>query len=181
MFQQLRTGSSGLRRKSDANPNTGVVEEAIELLTSSIYGYQIKDCSQHTVAKHLLDEKTEAATNSKLFKKLDDGINSLYEVELAKAEIEHKKPTFVGFSFFKKQNCAFWSFTTTPSPNSVIKTSSKCWKWTEICCILILPRKNWKIVSDLKWDQNCRSFDQMTVSIVSLLMVQQISSREHVV
>ena len=35
--------------------------------------------------------------NSKLFKKLDHVNNSLYEVELAKAQIEHKEPIIVGF------------------------------------------------------------------------------------
>ena len=36
------------------------------------------------------------ALNIKLFKKLDHVNNSLYEVELAKAQIEHKKPITVG-------------------------------------------------------------------------------------
>ena len=35
--------------------------------------------------------------NSKIFKKLDHVNNSLYEVELAKAQIEHKEPIIVGF------------------------------------------------------------------------------------
>ena len=55
------------------------------------------DRSRHTVTKYLTDEKTHAAINSKLFKKLDHVNNSLFEVELAKAEIEHKEPIFVGF------------------------------------------------------------------------------------
>ena len=52
--------------------------------------------SQHTVTKYLGDKKTHAAINSKLFKRLDHVENSLYEVELAKAHIEHKEPIFVG-------------------------------------------------------------------------------------
>ena len=35
--------------------------------------------------------------NSKLFKKLDVVNNSLYELEIAKAQIEHKEPFIVGF------------------------------------------------------------------------------------
>ena len=50
-----------------------------------------------TLMKYLGDEKTHAAINSKLFKKLDHMNISLYEVELAKAEIEHKEPIIVGF------------------------------------------------------------------------------------
>ena len=55
------------------------------------------DRSRHTVTKYLADEKTHAAINSKLFKKLDHVNNSLYEVELTKAQIEHKEPIIVGF------------------------------------------------------------------------------------
>ena len=60
-------------------------------------GYQIMERSRHTVTKYLSNEKTHAAINSKLFKKLDHVNNSLYEVELAKAQIEHKEPIIVGF------------------------------------------------------------------------------------
>ena len=66
-------------------------------LANSCYGYQSMDRSRHTVTKYLGDEKTHASINSKLFKKLDHLNNSLYEVELAKAEIEHKEPIIVGF------------------------------------------------------------------------------------
>ena len=54
------------------------------------------DSSRHTVTKYLSDEKAHAANISKLFKKLDHVNNSLYEVELAKAQIEHKEPFIVG-------------------------------------------------------------------------------------
>ena len=53
--------------------------------------------SWHTVSKYLSDEKTHAAITSELFKKLDHLHKSLYEVELAKAQIEHKKLIIVGF------------------------------------------------------------------------------------
>ena len=55
------------------------------------------DRSRHTVTKYLADEKTHAAFISKLFKKLDHVNNSLYKVELAKAQIEHKELIIVGF------------------------------------------------------------------------------------
>ena len=61
------------------------------------------DRSRHSVTKYLTDEKTHAAIISKLFKKLDDvnNSNSLYEVELAKAQIEHKETIIVGFFNFQ--------------------------------------------------------------------------------
>ena len=44
-----------------------------------------------------MTKKTHAAINSKLFRTLDHVNNSLYEVELAKAQIEFKEPIIVGF------------------------------------------------------------------------------------
>ena len=85
------------RRERDENPNSSVVAETMKLLGNSSYGYQIMDWSQLTVTKCLTDEKTHAAITSKLFKKLDHVNNSLYEIELAIAQIEHKEPIIVGF------------------------------------------------------------------------------------
>ena len=59
------------RRKDDENPNSSFVAETMKLLANSSYGYQMIDQSRHTVTKYLSDEKTHAAINSKLFKKLD--------------------------------------------------------------------------------------------------------------
>ena len=85
------------RRQGDENPNSIGVTETMKLLANSSYGCQIIDRSRHTVKKNLTDKKTHAAINSKLFKKLDYVNISLYEVELAKAHIEHKQPIIVGF------------------------------------------------------------------------------------
>ena len=68
----------------------------MKLLANSSYGYQIMYRSWHTVTKYLADEKTHAAIFSKLFKKLDLVNNSLYEVEPAKAQSEHKELIIVG-------------------------------------------------------------------------------------
>ena len=85
------------KRLGDESPNSSVVAETMKFLANSSYGHQIMDRSRHTVTKYLTDEKTHAAINSKLFKKLNHVNNSLYEVELAKAQIEHKEPITVGF------------------------------------------------------------------------------------
>ena len=60
--------------------------------------------SWHTLTKYLSDEKTHAAINSKLFKKLDHFNNALQDVELAKAQIEHKEPINIEFLFFNMQH-----------------------------------------------------------------------------
>ena len=83
-------------RKGDENPHSNVVAETMKFLANSSYGYQIMDRSRQTnEVSHW--QKTHAAINSKLFKKLDHMSNSLYEVELAKAQIEHKESVIVGF------------------------------------------------------------------------------------
>ena len=55
------------------------------------------DRSCHTVTNFLTDEKTHGAINTKMCKRLDHINDQLYEVEMAKAEIEHKEPIIVGF------------------------------------------------------------------------------------
>ena len=96
-FNSFVQSAVNARRKGDENPNSSVVAETMKLLANSSYSYQIMDRSRHTVTKYLADEKTHAAINSKLFKKLDLVNNSLYEVELAKAQIDHKELIIVGF------------------------------------------------------------------------------------
>ena len=96
-FNSFLQAAVDARRKGDENPNSSVVAETMKLLGNSSYGYQIIDRRRHTLTKYLADEKTHAAINSKLVKKLDHVNNSLYEFELAKAMIEHKEPIIVGF------------------------------------------------------------------------------------
>ena len=70
----------------------------MNLLANSSYGYQTMDRSRHTVTNYLNDEKTHGAINTNFFKRLDHINDQLYEVELAKAEIELREPIIVGFS-----------------------------------------------------------------------------------
>ena len=96
-FNSFVQSAVDARRQGDENPKSSVVAETMKLLANSCYGSQIMDKSRHTVTKYLSDEKAHAAINSKLFKKLDHVNSSLYEVELAKAQVEHKEPIIVGF------------------------------------------------------------------------------------
>ena len=85
------------RREGDENPNSSVVAETMKLLANSSYGYQIMDRSRHTVTKCLNDKKTHGVINTILFKRLDHINDQFYVVEMAKAEIEQRKPIIVGF------------------------------------------------------------------------------------
>ena len=92
----VQFGVNALRRGGE-NPNSSVVAETMKLLANSSCGYQTMDRSRHTVTKYLSDEKTHGAINTKMFKRLDHINDQLYEVELAKAEIEHREPIIVWF------------------------------------------------------------------------------------
>ena len=59
------------------------------------------DRSRHTVTKYLSDGKTHATIKGKIFEKLDHVNKALYEIELAKAQVENKEPTIVGFYIFQ--------------------------------------------------------------------------------
>ena len=83
------------RRQGNENANSIVVAETMKLLANSLYGYQIKDRSRHSVTRYMKDEKTHAAINNKM--RLGHINDQLYEVELAKSEIEHEEPNIVGF------------------------------------------------------------------------------------
>ena len=96
-FNRFVQSAVDARRQGEENPNSSVVAGTMKLLANSSYGYQIMDRSRNTKTKYLSDEKTHAAINSKLFKKLDHANTSLYEGELAKAQIEHKESIIVGF------------------------------------------------------------------------------------
>ena len=60
-------------------------------LSNNFSVFRKLDCNLHNVTMYLYDNDTHSVTNSKLFKILDHGTNSLNEVELARAQIEHKK------------------------------------------------------------------------------------------
>ena len=95
-FENFVQSAVNARLEGDENPNSSVVAETTKLLANSSYGYQSMDRSRHTVTKYLSDKKTHGAINTKLFKRLDHINDQLYEVELAKAEIEHREHIFVG-------------------------------------------------------------------------------------
>ena len=115
----------------------------MKLLANSSYGYQIMDVSRHTVTKYLTDEKTHAAINSKLFKKLDHVNNSLYEVELAKSQIEHKEPIIVSFFILQYAKLRmlelYYNFLTRFCDVNKFEE-------LEMDTDSLLPRKDWKIV-----------------------------------
>ena len=96
-FNEFVQSAVDARRKEDENPNSTVAAETMKLLANSSYDYQNMDACRHTVTKFLTDEKTHGAINTKFFKRLDHINGHLYEAEMAKAEIEHREPTIVGF------------------------------------------------------------------------------------
>ena len=76
-FDNFVQSAVDARRQGDENPNSSVVAETTKLLANSFYGYQIMDCSRHTVTKYLTNEKTHSVINRKLFKRFNQLINCL--------------------------------------------------------------------------------------------------------
>ena len=90
------------RRQGDENSNSSVVAETMKLLANSLYVHQIMDPSLHNVTKYRTVEKTHIAISSKIFifKPPNHITDQIYEVELVKPEIEHRKPIIVGLLGF---------------------------------------------------------------------------------
>ena len=59
------------------------------------------DRSQHTVTKHLNDEKTHSGFDEILFRWLNFITDQLCDVELVNSGIEHREPIFFGFFFLQ--------------------------------------------------------------------------------
>ena len=78
------------------------------------------DRSRYTVMKYLIDRKTHAAINSKLFRKLYHVHNAWYEFELNKTQVEPIERIVVRFLFLSMQKSACWNCTTIFSSKSVM-------------------------------------------------------------
>ena len=125
------------------------------------------DRSRHIVTKFLSDENTHAALKSKIFKRLDHVNNTLYEVELAKGQIEHKELIIVGifilqYAKLRRLELYYKFFTRFCDKN----------KFDE----LEMDTNSLYLVLAEKELEDCikpeiRGFDQITLSIVSLLML----------
>ena len=83
-FNNFVQSAVNARREGEENPNSSVVAGTMKLLANSSYGCQVMDRSRHTVTQYLSDEKTHAAINTKLFKRLDHINDQFNEVDLAK-------------------------------------------------------------------------------------------------
>ena len=100
------------------------------------------DPSCHTVTKFLSDEKTHGAINTNVFKRLDHINDHLYEVELAKAKIEHRKPTFVGFFILQYAKLRMLELYYNFFGDSATSTKLRSWNWTLIFGIWLCMRKS---------------------------------------
>ena len=122
-FNKFVQSTVNARREVNENPNSSLVAETMKLLGISSYGYQIMSRSRHTVTNYLIDVKTRGAINTNLFKRLDHINDQLYEVELAKAEIQHREPIIVGFFILQSLNVECWRFSNTFLRDSVTSTN----------------------------------------------------------
>ena len=140
------------------------------------------DRSWHTVTKYPSDERTHAAIDSKLFKKLDCLNNSMYQVELATAQMEYEEPIISGFLFHQNAELRllelYYNFFHQLRWRKQVRRFGNEF---EESLYLALVKKELEVCVKpeilAQWD-GC---DQLTVSKVLLLMLLQISSPKHFV
>ena len=95
-----------VRRQGGKSPNSSVVKKTIQWLANCSYVFQSRTCSNCSVRKYMIDEKTLAAINSKLFKRLAHVNSQLNEVKLVKSPVEQKANLFrnVQLAVFRIEN-----------------------------------------------------------------------------
>ena len=76
-------------RSEEENPLSSVVDENLNFLANSFYGYNIMDRRPHTVTIYLEVDKTRGASNYRIFKVWGHGSDQIYETELVKSEVKH--------------------------------------------------------------------------------------------
>ena len=119
-FNSFSQSAVDASKQVDKKPNSSVVAATLKLLANSSYGCQQMDRSQHSVTKYLNDGTTPAANNSERFRKLDLVHIALYEVELSKAQIEHKELIIVELFLVQFLKLRKRASTIISSPNSVM-------------------------------------------------------------
>ena len=133
-FKNILQSAVNTRRQRDENTISSLVADTLKLLANISYGYQVMDRSRHSITKKTKDGKTHAAINPKISKRFGYFNDQLYEVDLAKSEIERKEQIIVGF--FKRQYAKlrilelYYLF----HQNFVILTSMRRWKSVPILC-----------------------------------------------
>ena len=85
------------RCKGDENPKSSVFTDTMKLLANSSNGCQFIDRKCYSITKYTNDEETHTEIHNKIFKRLGYISDHFYEVDLAKSEIEHRKPIIVVF------------------------------------------------------------------------------------
>ena len=146
MLQQFCAVSSGRKKARWREPKVHCSRWDNETTSEQFLWLPIMDRSRHTVTKYLNEEKTHCAVNSEFFQKLDHLNHQLYEVKLAKPEIEHKEPFVVRFFVLQYEKLRMLELYYNFFDKFLTSTSSKSWKW--ILSTLLWLNKNWLIVFD---------------------------------
>ena len=166
-FNSFVQSAVNARREGDKNPNSTVVAETMKLQANSSYGYQIIERTRHTVSKYLNDEKTHSAINNKMFKRPIHINNNLYEVEIAKAEVEHKQPIIVCFFILQYAKLRMLELCYNFFTSFVRMTSTRKWKWILIRSISPSLRQIC-IIALKKTRRRCGSFFVVSTAMTIL-------------
>ena len=69
----------------------------MKLIGNSSYGFQIMDRSRHTNTKYVKGSQVDKFINNRFFMTMNELPEQIYQVEMSKSRIDHKKPIIVGF------------------------------------------------------------------------------------
>ena len=164
------------RRQGDENPNSSVVTETMKLLASSSYGYQIVYRRRQTVTKYLSGEKHMRLSIVNCPRSLVLWKILCMKLNWPKHRLNTKSQPLSDFYFLRYAKLQKLELYYILLLDYVTQTSSKIWKWTQSLCILLLPRKNWNIVSGLKRKQSGNDCGQKVVATVLLLTDPELPS-----
>ena len=182
-YTPLKSFNSFVHSAADAVKTSwrtsSVVAETMKLPPNSSYGYRIMDRSWNNVTKYLSYEKTLAADNKNLSKKLDHLINSMYKAELSKPK-----------DWSQRTNpCRVFQFAlcTTTNAGTVLQIfhrslwREQVWKvgnWHRFFSVPCFCREGTGRLRPA-WNENIKNDCSQKIAVtVSLLMHPQFSSRE---
>ena len=155
-FNSFVRSAVDARRQGDKNSTLSVVVEKMKLLANSSYRFQIWDRSRHFVTMNLSDETTHAAITSKPFSKVNHLRRHYVKLNSPKQKLNTKNQSVLGF---------YAPIRKIPNVGFLLQSFSLNWCIQvrsdgdgDRFSILLLPRRNRKIVSDQKWRKSGRAW-----------------------
>ena len=100
-FSEFVDAVSDARRGGDVDPSKSIIVDTMKLMGNSSYGKTITNKNKHRNVKVVDAVKGSGLVNEVLFRDLNPISENCYEVDLAKAKINHDLPIQIGFFMYQ--------------------------------------------------------------------------------